>query len=121
MQAHRGVGAGQARNATPGIKVPRTRSYRGIEVNWSGRIRARIVGLAALGALQHRVPSRLRRTEEDMSAVLLAVFDEYQVAERVRVELVRHGFPTDRIELTAGCEPGRAGPRRIPESLRLAH
>jgi hypothetical protein len=44
-----------------------------------------------------------------MSAVLLAVFDEYQVAERVRVELVRHGFPTDRIELTAGCEPGRAG------------
>jgi len=56
-----------------------------------------------------------------MSAVLLAVFDEYQVAERVRVELVRHGFPTDRIELTAGCEPGRAGPRRIPESLRLAH
>lgn len=44
-----------------------------------------------------------------MSAVLLAVFNEYKVAERVRVELVRDGFPTDRVELTAGCEPGRAG------------
>jgi hypothetical protein len=47
--------------------------------------------------------------EEDMSAVLLAVFTEYTIAERVRVELVRDGFPTDRVELTAGCEPGRAG------------
>ena len=44
-----------------------------------------------------------------MSAVLLAIFNEYKVAERVRVELVRDGFPTDRVELTAGCEPGRAG------------
>src|ERR1700730_13676086 len=44
-----------------------------------------------------------------MSAVLLAIFNEYRIAERVRVELVRHGFPTDRIELTASCEPGRAG------------
>jgi hypothetical protein len=44
-----------------------------------------------------------------MSAVLLAVFNEYKVAERVRVELVRDGFPTDRVDLTAGCEPGRAG------------
>ena len=44
-----------------------------------------------------------------MSAVLVAVFNEYKVAERVRVELVRDGFPTDRVELTAGCEPGRAG------------
>jgi hypothetical protein len=47
--------------------------------------------------------------EEDMSAVLLAIFSEYKVAERVRVELVRDGFTTDRVELTAGCEPGRAG------------
>jgi len=47
--------------------------------------------------------------EEDMSAVLLAIFNEYKVAERVRIELVRDGFPTDRVELTAGCEPGRAG------------
>jgi hypothetical protein len=44
-----------------------------------------------------------------MSAVLLAIFNEFKVAERVRVELVRDGFPTDRVELTAGCEPGRAG------------
>jgi hypothetical protein len=47
--------------------------------------------------------------EEDMSAVLLAIFNEYKVADRVRVELVHDGFPTDRVELTAGCEPGRAG------------
>jgi hypothetical protein len=44
-----------------------------------------------------------------MSAVLLAMFDQYEIAERVRVNLVRDGFPTDRIELTASCEPGRAG------------
>ena len=44
-----------------------------------------------------------------MSAVLVAIFNEYKVAERVRVKLVRDGFPTDRVELTAGCEPGRAG------------
>ena len=47
--------------------------------------------------------------EEAMSAVLLAIFNEHKVADRVRVELVRDGFPTDRVELTAGCEPGRAG------------
>jgi hypothetical protein len=44
-----------------------------------------------------------------MSEVLLGVFAEYKAAERVRVELVRDGFPTDRVELTAGCELGRAG------------
>jgi hypothetical protein len=44
-----------------------------------------------------------------MSAVLLGIFNEYEAADRVRVELVRNGFPTDRVELTAGCEPGRAG------------
>jgi hypothetical protein len=44
-----------------------------------------------------------------MSAVLLAVFDEYGVADRVRTRLVGDGFPTDRVELTASCEPGRAG------------
>jgi len=43
-----------------------------------------------------------------MSAVLLAVFDNYEAADRVRLELVRDGFPTDRVELTAACEPGRA-------------
>ena len=44
-----------------------------------------------------------------MSAVLLAVFNEYGAAERVRTRLVGDGFPTDRVELTASCEPGRAG------------
>jgi hypothetical protein len=44
-----------------------------------------------------------------MSAVLLAVFNEYGIAERVRTRLVRDGFPTDRVELTAASDPGRAG------------
>jgi hypothetical protein len=44
-----------------------------------------------------------------MSAVLLAVFEDFEAAERIRVELVRDGFPTDRVELTASCSPGRAG------------
>jgi hypothetical protein len=44
-----------------------------------------------------------------MSAVLLAVFKEYGAADRVRTRLVRDGFPTDRVELTASVEPGRAG------------
>jgi hypothetical protein len=43
-----------------------------------------------------------------MSAVLLAVFNDYESASRVRLELVRDGFPTDRVELTAACDPGRA-------------
>jgi hypothetical protein len=43
-----------------------------------------------------------------MSAVLLAIFDDYSTAERVRTELFHDGFPTDRYELTACCEPGRA-------------
>ena len=44
-----------------------------------------------------------------MSAVLLAVFNDFEAAERVRTKLVVDGFPTDRVELTASCEPGRAG------------
>lgn len=44
-----------------------------------------------------------------MSAVLLAVFNDYAAADRTRTELVLDGFPTDRVELTASCEPGRAG------------
>ena len=52
---------------------------------------------------------RAGKVEVDMSAILLAVFDDHPIAERVRVSLVRDGFPTDRVELTASCEPGRAG------------
>lgn len=44
-----------------------------------------------------------------MSAVLLAIFPDYDVASRVRLALFEDGFPTDRIELTACREPGRAG------------
>ena len=44
-----------------------------------------------------------------MSAVLLAVFGKFSDAEKVRTELVRDGFPTDRVELTARGEHGRAG------------
>jgi len=43
-----------------------------------------------------------------MSAVMLAVFNEYSAADRVRTRLVSDGFPTDRVELTASQEPGRA-------------
>jgi hypothetical protein len=46
--------------------------------------------------------------EEDMSAVLLAIFPDYDAASRVRLALFQDGFPTDRIELTAQREPGRA-------------
>jgi hypothetical protein len=44
-----------------------------------------------------------------MSAILLAVFTDHSDAERVRTQLVRDGFPTDRVELTASQEMGRAG------------
>jgi hypothetical protein len=47
--------------------------------------------------------------EKNVSAVLLAVFNEYEAADRVRVNLVRDGFPTDRLDLTAACDLGRAG------------
>jgi hypothetical protein len=43
-----------------------------------------------------------------MSAVLVAVFKEYGVADRVRTRLVKDGFPTDRVELTSARDPGRA-------------
>jgi hypothetical protein len=43
-----------------------------------------------------------------MSAVILAVFPDYETAERVRMILVHDGFPTDRVELTALRDLGRA-------------
>lgn len=43
-----------------------------------------------------------------MSAVILAVFSDYETAERVRVSLVRDGFPTDRVDLTCHHDLGRA-------------
>ena len=51
-----------------------------------------------------------------MSALILAVFNDCDAAERVRVSLIRDGFPTDRVEVTACGELGRAGcePARTP-------
>src|SRR3569833_3268413 len=43
-----------------------------------------------------------------MSAVILAVFNDFETADRVRTSLVRDGFPTDRVDLTAARELGRA-------------
>ena len=44
-----------------------------------------------------------------MSAVMLAVFNRFSDAAQIRTELVSDGFPTDRVELTASREKGRAG------------
>lgn len=44
-----------------------------------------------------------------MGAVLLAVFKDHAVADRVRTGLVRDGFPTDRVQLTSRSDPGQAG------------
>ena len=44
-----------------------------------------------------------------MSAVLLAVYVRLEDAQRARTHLVYDGFPTDRVELTAREESGRAG------------
>ena len=44
-----------------------------------------------------------------MSAVMTAMFYDCGAAERVLLELVRDGFPTDRVDLTSDGEPGRAG------------
>jgi len=43
-----------------------------------------------------------------MSAFLLAVFNDYATAARVRTALVVDGFPTDRVGVTAGCDQGHA-------------
>lgn len=43
-----------------------------------------------------------------MSALVVALYDNHAAAERVRTQLVREGFPTDRVQLTSGTEPGQA-------------
>lgn len=43
-----------------------------------------------------------------MSTVLLAVFNDSDVAARVREVLVQDGFPTDRVDLTSPRDLGRA-------------
>lgn len=44
-----------------------------------------------------------------MSAVILALFNDFKSADRARPALIHDGFPTDRVELTARREPGPAG------------
>jgi hypothetical protein len=44
-----------------------------------------------------------------MTPVLVALYDDFAVAQRVRTELVKDGgFPTDRVELTSRAESGQA-------------
>ena len=49
-----------------------------------------------------------------MSAVLLAVFNDFETAQRARLALFRDGFPTDRIALTARSEPGGTAAEDAP-------
>lgn len=58
-----------------------------------------------------------------MSAVMTAMFDEYAAADHARLDLLRDGFPTDRVDLTAGCELGRAAlvPARTPHDMLVRH
>jgi hypothetical protein len=43
-----------------------------------------------------------------MTPVIVALYEDFGVAERVRTELVADGFPTDRVELTSKLEQGQA-------------
>jgi len=43
-----------------------------------------------------------------MTPVIVALFDDYGIADRVRTELVAEGLPTDRVELTSLLETGQA-------------
>lgn len=58
-----------------------------------------------------------------MSAVMTAMFNDHGAAERVLVELFRDGFPTDRVDLTSGGDPGRAGlaPAPCPHDRFVRH
>ncbi|HEY2591835.1 MAG TPA: hypothetical protein VGI35_09615 [Steroidobacteraceae bacterium] len=58
-----------------------------------------------------------------MSAVMTAMFDDCGEAERVLLELIRDGFPTDRVDLTSDGVPGRAGlaPAGSPHDRFVRH
>lgn len=56
-----------------------------------------------------------------MAAVLVALYEDFITAERVRTELVTDGFPTDRVELVSPKDPGAAAHlpgRTLSEKLR---
>src|SRR6185312_14632482 len=55
-----------------------------------------------------------------MTPVIVALYDDYGIADRVRTQLVADGFPTDRVEVTtleetgqADAEPGRKFSERV--------
>jgi hypothetical protein len=58
-----------------------------------------------------------------MSAVMTAMFDDCGAADRVRLELIRDGFPTDRVDLTSDGELGRAAfaPAGTPHDRFVRH
>jgi hypothetical protein len=43
-----------------------------------------------------------------MTPVIIALYGDFGVADRVRTQLVAAGFPTDRVELTSRIESGQA-------------
>jgi hypothetical protein len=43
-----------------------------------------------------------------MTPVIVALYDDFGIADRVRTQLVASGFPTDRVELTSRIESGQA-------------
>jgi hypothetical protein len=55
-----------------------------------------------------------------MTPVIVALYDDYGIADRVRTQLVADGFPTDRVEVTTREETGQADAepgKRFPERL----
>jgi len=43
-----------------------------------------------------------------MKPVMVALYDDFGIADRVRTALVAKGFPTDRVEVTSQHEAGQA-------------
>ncbi|MDB6044193.1 MAG: hypothetical protein JWM63_2744 [Gammaproteobacteria bacterium] len=43
-----------------------------------------------------------------MTPVIVALYDDYGIATRVRTQLVADGFATDRVEVTSRLEAGQA-------------
>src|SRR6185437_11877317 len=58
----------------------------------------------------HRLPGTVSCAVRctGMTPVIVALFDDYGIADRVRTELVEDGIPTDRVELTSLVETGQA-------------
>lgn len=46
-----------------------------------------------------------------MTPVIVALYDDYGTADRVRTQLVADGFPTDRVEVTSRQEARQAEPQ----------